>query len=183
MTINWISVSYLFIVNAHYKCHSSQLRYFATLPSTYDPCSFKRLPILKCVIFCFLSSMIFLVWIASSRKPFLEPVFSSSFGTPAFSREICMEFFFTLLAKSDGTPAIVGTAKLSTVGISDSSASLRTLHGHANTSASAVDLVVIGFVTLNDIIFSFVFTYSFLCDGKSEIMATFDSMGLSGCYA
>lgn len=67
----------------------------------------------------------------------------STFVPPAFDCGICTYVSVNLLAKSNGAPVIVGTAKPSGAYIIDSSTLRGTLHNHVLPSQSAAKLVTI----------------------------------------
>lgn len=80
----------------------------------------------------------------SSQHSFFENVVGSSFDTPAFARSICKNVCVDLFAKSNGVLAIVGTAKLSSTGVTNSNALCKTHLDHVLSSTSAADPIVVG---------------------------------------
>lgn len=85
-----------------------------------------------------------------SNYSIVDTFLGSSYGIPAFDGGIRSDVSVNLFAETNGASAIVDTAKLSSAGVSNSSALHRTVFGHAPSSTSAAILLVIGPVKLGD---------------------------------
>lgn len=91
--------------------------------------------------------------------------------------------FINLFAELSGAPAIVGTAELSGASVTDSSALCMILHGHELPITSALDVVVIGSVKVDENFLSLLYYYPFHYDEESEISSTLGNMRTYGNYA
>lgn len=119
----------------------------------------------------------------SSKQLFFEAILDFSFGTPAFDRDIRMDFSVNLFVESDSPPAIVSIAELFGTGATNCSALHRKLQSHALSSPSAADLAVIWSVKADDKFSSLHYLYPFHGGVKSEFPPTLDNMRPSGHYA
>lgn len=107
-----------------------------------------------------------------SEQLFFEAIFGSSFGTPAFDRDIRAGVHVNLFAESNSATDNVGTAKLSGAFATGSHAFRRALHGHALGSTSAVDFVEVGSFKVDDNFVSILYHYPIQYDKLSESPST-----------
>lgn len=119
----------------------------------------------------------------SSKQSFLEGVLLYSFGTPAFDRGAWTDVSINLFAETKSSFSIVCTAKLFGAGISYYSALHRTFHGHALSSTSKADFVVIESAEVEDKFSLTSLSLSRLKGKRRKVQSTLGNMHPSGYYA
>lgn len=134
-------------------------------------------------IFSFLSSLIPLSQKMSFQQLFFEGVLGSSFSTRTSACGVCKDVCVELFEESNDVLVIVGTAKQSGAGVTNSSDLRRTLLVHALSSTSVEDLVIIGSVKVHEVSSSLSSSHPFQYGEGSRIPSTICNMRPSGYYA